>query len=389
MRRIALIPARGGSKSIPLKNIKMLCGKPLIYWALDAAVNSGCFERIYVSTDDFRIKNAVKDYDNEMVQIVNRSPHTATDDATTESVMIEFANQHAFDEICLIQPTSPLITPREIQEGINKFINLQADSLLSCIRQKRFYWKVDKLGFAKPLNYDPKKRPLRQDWNGTLVENGAFYITHKKGLLENKSRLYGKIAFYEMDEQSFVELDEPADWDFVESILLERNRKCWYATNKIKLVLTDVDGCLTDAGMYYGESGDETKKFNTRDGMGFELLKKHGYLVGIITSEDTNLVKRRGVKLKADLVRQGVKNKYDELKGILAEYGFRREEVAFLGDDLNDLEILKAVGFSACPADAHQKIQKIVKYQCIKKGGEGAFRELSDLIIGNYLDHST
>jgi YrbI family 3-deoxy-D-manno-octulosonate 8-phosphate phosphatase len=149
----------------------------------------------------------------------------------------------------------------------------------------------------------------------------------------------------------------------------------------LRLVATDVDGVLTDAGMYYTESGDELKKFNTRDGMGIKLLQKAGLITAIVTQERTKLVARRADKLTISELHQGVMDKLSCLREMAQRYGLTLKEVAYIGDDVNDLEALRAVGFSAAPADALPPILKAVQYVCRKKGGEGAVREIADLIL--------
>lgn len=149
----------------------------------------------------------------------------------------------------------------------------------------------------------------------------------------------------------------------------------------IRLLAMDVDGVLTDAGMYYSESGDEWKKFNTRDGMGIKLLQQAGILTALITQEQTKLVARRAEKLAIPEVHQGAHNKLVILRDIIARHGLDLCQVAYIGDDVNDLAVLQAVGFSAAPADAVLAVRKAVQYVCRKKGGEGAVREIANLIL--------
>lgn len=149
----------------------------------------------------------------------------------------------------------------------------------------------------------------------------------------------------------------------------------------IRVFATDVDGVLTDAGMYYSESGDEWKKFHTRDGMGIKLLQKAGLITAIITQESTKIVMRRAQKLTIPEVHQGAYDKLAVLKDLIARHGLTMEQVAYIGDDVNDLQALGAVGFSACPADGIPQVHKTVRYICKKKGGEGAVREIADLIL--------
>lgn len=150
---------------------------------------------------------------------------------------------------------------------------------------------------------------------------------------------------------------------------------------KIKLFAMDVDGALTDGGMYYSEKGEVMKKFNTKDGMGIELLLEKGIIPVIITNEKSKLVLKRAEKLKIDEVYIGIENKVDTLKKIIKKYNLSFKEVAYIGDDINDLELLKKVGFSSAPQDSIDSVKKIVDYVTLRKGGEGAVREVIDIIL--------
>src|SRR5437867_4340935 len=156
---------------------------------------------------------------------------------------------------------------------------------------------------------------------------------------------------------------------------LSRALKC------VRLFATDVDGVLTDGGMYYSESGDELKKFNTRDGMGIKLLQRAGLITALITMEETKLVMRRAEKLAIPEVHQGARDKLAILHALAARHGLTLQEMAYIGDDVNDLEALEAVGFSAAPADAMPSVLEVVTYICRKSGGDGAVREVADLIL--------
>ncbi len=162
----------------------------------------------------------------------------------------------------------------------------------------------------------------------------------------------------------------------------QRPRKSLAATLKrIRLFATDVDGVLTDAGMYYSESGEELKKFNTRDGMGIKLLQRAGLITAIVTQERTKLVAWRGEKLMMPEVHQGVMDKLSLVREMAARHGLSMDEVAYIGDDINDLATVKAVGFSATPADGMPAVVEAVDYVCVKKGGEGAVREIIEMIL--------
>ncbi len=151
---------------------------------------------------------------------------------------------------------------------------------------------------------------------------------------------------------------------------------------KIKLFATDVDGTMTDACMYYAEDGIELKKFNFRDGMGFKLLRDAGIKTAIITSECTSIVKKRADKLKVDYLSMGTWTKLNFVKNICAELNISLDEVAYIGDDINDLELLTAVKFKACPADAVKKVKEIPGIKILEhKGGDGAVREFIEFLL--------
>ncbi|MGE5680073.1 MAG: KdsC family phosphatase [Bacillota bacterium] len=151
---------------------------------------------------------------------------------------------------------------------------------------------------------------------------------------------------------------------------------------KIKFVLTDSDGVLTDTGVYYSESGEAMKRFSIRDGMGVERLKRlTGISTGIITGENSEAVKRRAEKLDIFDLYLYCKDKAAELKKILLEKKLDSHEIAYIGDDVNDLEIISKAGLSACPNDAVIEVKEVVDFICENKGGNGAFREFAELII--------
>ena len=280
----AFIPVRGGSKSIPLKNIRPMCGKPLVYWTIKAACDCKQIDKVYVATDSEKIKETAESFGFGKVEVIGRSEESASDTASTESAMLEFAENTEFDNIVLIQATSPMLTGKDLEKGFALFEEEDTDSVLSVVRQKRFHWRTDEHGYVEPSNYDVFHRPRRQEFEGYLVENGAFYITSKKDLLQSKNRVSGRIKAVEMNEDTFFEIDELSDWIIIEALMKKNGIEAEHSdlnnddikerASKIKIFLTDSDGCLTDGGMYYTEQGDEIKKFNTKDGMGFRLLRE-------------------------------------------------------------------------------------------------------------------
>ncbi len=158
---------------------------------------------------------------------------------------------------------------------------------------------------------------------------------------------------------------------------MEKMRK----PRNVKILLTDVDCVLTDGGMYYNSQGDFMKKFHTRDGMGVTLLRKKGIPTIIVTKERTVMVRKWAKKMKVAEIFDGIQNKEKIVDVICKKYKVSVDQVGYIGDDVNDIELLKKVGFSATPKDGIKKVRKIVDYVCTKNGGEGAFREIADLLV--------
>lgn len=384
---VAFIPVRGGSKSIHLKNIKEIGGRPLVYWAVRAACGCKYIDKVYVATDHDVIRETVENFkagaEGQLfgkLEVIGRSAESAADTASTESAMLEFAAQYEFDNIVLIQATSPLLQASDLDRGCEVFFEEDTDTVLSAVRQKRFNWGSDEQGYAHPANYDVFDRPRRQDFDGYLVENGAFYISSKADLIKSQNRVSGRIKAVEMTEDSYYEIDEPSDWVVIEALMKKNGIIAAPDMSEIKALLTDCDGCLTDGGMYYSEKGDELKKFNTRDGMGFSLLRKRGIKTGIITSESVDLNRRRAEKLKLDVLESGCRDKAAAIESLCEKWGISMQNVCYIGDDINDVDAVRAVGCGCCPADAAQAVKDAADYVAAARGGEGVIREITDLI---------
>lgn len=214
---IAFIPVRCGSKSIPFKNIKEFCGKPLVYWNLEALQNSIHIDKVFVATDCEEIKSVVNSFGFSKVEVYDREKENANDTASTESVMLEFISKNSFfnnDLFLLVQATSPLTQTVDFDNALEKLKNEKADSLLTCVRTKNF-WNED----GTPYNYNYKERPRRQDFEGLLMENGAFYINTVGNIKKEKNRLSGMIVVYEMKEFTSIDIDEEDDWIIAEKFM--------------------------------------------------------------------------------------------------------------------------------------------------------------------------
>ncbi len=218
---IAFIPVRGGSKSIPMKNIKIINGKPLVYWTTKAANDAGCIDKVIVATDSEEIKKTVVTFGLEKVEVYDRRAENAQDMSSTESVMLEYiekSNLDPNDNFFLIQATSPLLKSEHIDGMYKKFVETKVDSMFTGVREKQFHW-IEEGDGVKPVNYDYKNRPRRQEFQGLIAENGACYINSVKNIIHDKCRLSGKIGVYELPPETAYEIDEAKDFLIIENLM--------------------------------------------------------------------------------------------------------------------------------------------------------------------------
>ncbi|WP_308992645.1 acylneuraminate cytidylyltransferase [Mariniflexile litorale] len=380
MKKIGFIPLRKNSKGIPNKNKRKMVGRPLFTWVLGEAIFSD-LDMVYVYTDDEEIIDFInKEYHwTSKVKVVLRSDESATDTASTEFAMLEFAENinYDFDVFCLLQATSPFTKREDINACLDK-LNDGYDSSLTVVNTHRFLWNEN----GTAINYDPHKRPRRQDFDGLLVENGAVYTTTKESLQKHKNRLGEKVAVVKMAENTLFEIDSENDWIAVETLLIERQKRA-KESKKITHIVLDVDGVFTDGTITYTKDGEHTKSFDMRDGMGLEILRQFNIEVMVMTSEQSELVAKRMQKLKINYVFLGVKDKFSLLQHVLKEQNISLNNVAYLGDDVNDLTNICSVGWSLTPNNATDVVKRHADIVLSKNSGAGAIREACQFIF-NY-----
>jgi N-acylneuraminate cytidylyltransferase len=357
-----------------------MVGRPLFTWVLGEAIFSD-LDEVFVYTDDNDIIDFInKEYHwTSKVKALLRTDESATDIASTEFAMLEFCESinYDFDVFCLLQATSPFTTRKDINLCLDK-LKHEYDSALTVVNTHRFLW--DESG--KALNYNPLKRPRRQDFEGLLIENGAIYTVTKEALKKHKNRIGNHIALVQMAEESLHEIDSESDWIVVENLLIERQKKL-KASEKITHMVLDLDGVFTDGTITYTKDGEHTKNFDMRDGMGLEILRQFNIEVLVMTSEQSELVIKRMQKLKINQVYLGVKDKYSLLQHIILEQHISMNNVAYLGDDVNDLSNICSVGWSLVPNNATDDVKRYADIVLSKNSGAGAIREASQFIL-NY-----
>ena len=374
MSKIAFIPARGNSKGIKDKNIALLAGKPLIYWVCNSLQNSK-IDKIIVATDSQTIKDTVLSFNFNKLEVYDRDPQNAQDSSPTIDVVIEYfdKNTHNDNDIfCLVQTTSPLLTTEDIDNVLE--LQKSSTSVFSGVKFPRMCWTQN----GQPINHSLKNRKRRQDMDDDIVvENGAIYCNTIKEIKESNALLSGTIKPYIMPYETITEIDEPNDLITVEHILKQKIKPNLL---DFKALITDCDGVLTDGGMYYSEEGEALKKFNTNDGMGLKLIQGKNLYVSIVTGENTKFAIERAKKLNIDCYA-GIHNKLEKIKEIAKNKNIKLSEIIYIGDDLNDLDVIKNVGYSACPNNAQIEIKKHVNYISRTTGGNGAVREIINFLI--------
>jgi N-acylneuraminate cytidylyltransferase len=374
---IAIIPARRGSKGIPGKNRRPIAGRPLVAWVIGASLDAEMIDETLVATDDPEVALIAERLG---ATVVGRSAESAADTAPTETVLTEILEARPREtEFALLQATSPLTTAGDVDAAVAQFRDGGFDSLVSVAPQTRFLWQEGPDG-GRAINYEPANRPRRQECDPLLIENGAIYVFQAELLRRTGSRLGGRIGVFRMTPDTYHEVDEPSDWILLDGLIRKTQPSPDYGLTGIKLVISDVDGVLTDGGMYWSTDGTESKKFNARDGKGFELLRLAGIKTALLTSERLELVAARGSKLGCHHVGLDVKDKLVEADRLRRELALEWSEIAFIGDDLHDISLLERVGMSASPADAVPEVQQIVDRVLTCAGGAGCFREFADLI---------
>lgn len=374
-KTVALVPLRGGSKRIPGKNIKPMLGKPLAYWACAAAASCPQISEVYVSTEDQRIRNAVESFGLN-VQVVPRPPTLAGDNATTDEVILHFAAVVDFDVVATIQATSPLVSGSDLDLALTQLWQQGNDSLLTGVPVKRFFWSPD----GRPLNYDPFHRPFSQNFEGSIMENGAFYLTTRETLNRHRNRLGGKIGIFQMAPETAAEIDDPEDWDAVEKLLSRKVSPLAGRAKQIKLIISDFDGVWTDNKVYTFGNSEEGVCSSKADSLALGIFRQRFGIPVVIVSKETNpIVQSRCAKLQLDALCS-VDDKASLLDRELAARGLSWSEVCYIGNDLNDLECMDKAGLTFCPSDAAFEARCKVDYILNHSGGNGAVREMLELL---------
>ncbi len=400
---LALIPARGDSKSIPRKNIKEFAGFPLIAFSIAAAKQSRCVSRVIVSTDDNEIAQVAREYGAE---VPFKRPRELARDDTLDFPVIEHAVHWLSEKesyhpefIVQLRPTSPIRPQNMVDEAVEIILNhLEADSVRGVVPSTQNpykMWFIDEEGKLKPLLKatgiaEPYNAP-RQNLPNTYWQTGHIDVIRTEMMLKKKSLSGDVILPLMIDPLYSVDLDTPLDWKRAEMYVLEGlPNMVWPGTKKrsfpekVSLLVMDFDGVMTDDRVWVDADGKEMVAANRSDGLGLERLRKLTDIQVMVISKETNrVVEARCKKLGIPLI-QSAEDKRNALESILSQRDISTEEVVYLGNDLNDLPCFLMVGWAAVPASALPEMKHKADFVLQKNGGFGAVRELCDILIKRF-----
>lgn len=384
MRCVAVIPARGGSKGVPRKNVRPLGGTPLVARTIAAARAAKLVDAVYVSTDDAEVAAAARAAGAE---VVDRPAEISGDDASSESALLHAldmieAEGDPVDVLVFLQCTSPFTTSDEIDACAAAVGRGGAACSFAAAPDHGFLWTIGEDGFARGMNHDhtqPRKR--RQDLPPQFRETGSVYAMNAIAFRAAGVRFCGPAALVPVAAAP-VEIDHEEDFALAEAMLSLRGaREALAVPAGIRALAMDFDGVFTDDRVLVDQDGREAVFASRSDGMGLGRLKKFTDIRLLILSKEPNpVVSARGRKLDIE-VRQGIEDKLPELDRWLSENGVSRAEAAYIGNDVNDLDCMRAVGFPIAPADARPEALEVARYVTKAKGGRGALRELCEALI--------
>jgi len=377
---VAVVPARGGSKGVPGKNLRRVGGRSLVARAVDACVRAAYVDAVWVSTDDDAIATEAT---LAGAGVVRRPPELAGDTASSESALLHALDVLAArgvrpDTLVFPQCTSPFLDPADLDRGVELVRDGVADCVFSAVATYEFLWRAGPDGLVG-ANHDAAHRPRRQDRSADYRETGGFYVLDVAGFRAARHRFFGRVGVVVVPERASVDVDTEADLELAQALapVLDRGTA---PDLEVDVVITDFDGVHTDDAATVDQDGIESVRVSRADGLGVERLQAAGVPLLIVSKETNPVVRARAAKLGVEVLA-GVERKAEVVRRWLAEHDVAPERVAYVGNDLNDLEVMGLVGWPVAVADARPEVRRAARLVLDRPGGGGAVRELCDLVL--------
>ncbi|MEU0334790.1 N-acylneuraminate cytidylyltransferase [Streptomyces sp. NPDC006193] len=393
-RVLAVIPARGGSKGVPAKNLAPVGGVPLVARAVRECRAARLVTDVVVSTDDQAIAAAAREAGAE---VVLRPAAIAGDTATSEAAVLHAVDTHealhgaAVDVVLLVQCTSPFLVREDVDAVAAAVAEKGADTAVTVAPFHGFLWRdgEDAGGDgAYGVNHDASFRPRRQDRPQDLLETGAAYAMDAAGFREHRHRFFGRTELVRTDPARVLEIDDPHDLARARALapLFDAARPgALPAHDDIDAVVLDFDGTQTDDRVLIDSDGRELVAVHRGDGLGIAALRRSGLRMLILSTEQNPVVAARARKLRIPVLH-GIDRKDLALKQWCEEQGIAPERVLYVGNDVNDLPCFALVGWPVAVANAHDVVRGAARAVTTVPGGDGAIREIASWILGPSLE---
>ncbi len=373
---------------MPRKNVRPLCGRPLLSWTIEAALGSERVDAVLVSSDDDEILQVAR---AAGAGTILRPPEISGDSASSEDALLHALDHlerqnHHFETLAFLQCTSPLTIATDVSGTVEAMWRAEAQTAFAAVPFHYFVWRSQH-DETVGVNHDKRVRQMRQQREPEHLEAGAVYAMNVAGFREHKHRFFGRTAIYEMAAERRWEIDDETDFAVAEALLRRRLSAdlALSLPSQVRGLLLDFDGVMTDNRVWIDQNGRESVACDRSDGWGLARLRESGVKVGVISTERNPVVAARCAKLGLDC-RQDVKNKVDAARAWAESAGLTDlRHVIFVGNDLNDRPLMEAVsaegGCVLIPADAHPAVKPLARMILSRDGGHGAVREVCDAII--------
>ncbi|MEU9911774.1 acylneuraminate cytidylyltransferase [Streptomyces sp. NPDC051001] len=397
-RVLAVIPARGGSKGVPAKNLAPVGGVPLVSRAVRECLATRFVTDVVVSTDDQAIAAAAREAGAE---VVLRPAAIAGDTATSEAAVLHAMDTHealhgaAVDVVVFVQCTSPFLVREDIDGVAGAVVENGADTAVTVAPFHGFIWRDEVDSAEEPggygVNHDKSYRPRRQDRPQDLLETGAAYAMEAAGFRKHQHRFFGHTELVRTDPARVLEIDDPHDLARARALapLFDADRPDSLPTaDDVDAVVLDFDGTQTDDRVLIDADGKEFVSVHRGDGLGIAALRDSGLNMLILSTEQNPVVAARARKLRLPVLH-GIDRKDLALKQWCEEQGIAPERVLYVGNDVNDLPCFALVGWPVAVASAHDVVRGAARAVTTVPGGDGAIREIASWILGPSLDSLT